>query len=130
MPVRRATVCLEISYYEHQQAAEEVVAEVTGAGGRVVAMRADQGSLADQRRLLTEADRLHGGLDILVNNAALARGQRLADVTEDDFDRTMAVGCTWPPRGRWSSSPRRSPASSAAAWVTGENLRVSGGLLV
>lgn len=84
------------SYYENQQAAEEVMAAATGAGGRAVALRADQGSPGDQRRLLTEADRLHGGLDILVNNAALARGQRLADVTEDEFDRTMAVNAKGP----------------------------------
>jgi 3-oxoacyl-[acyl-carrier protein] reductase len=91
-----AGAAVVFSFYQNQEAADEVVAEAAGAGGRVIAMRADQGSLDDQRRLLTEAGRLHGGLDILVNNAALARGQRLAEVTEDDFDRTMAVNAKGP----------------------------------
>jgi 3-oxoacyl-[acyl-carrier protein] reductase len=84
------------SYYQNQQAADDVVAAAAIRGARAVAVRADQGRLEDQQRLLAEADRLLGGLDILVNNAAIAPVQPIAEVTEADYDRVMAVNSKGP----------------------------------
>ncbi len=58
------------SYLQNEAAAAGVVREVAEDGGRAVAVRADQGSLDDLRRLTGQADEHLDGLDIVVINAA------------------------------------------------------------
>ncbi len=89
------------SYQQNERAAAEVVATAAAAGGRAaggraVAERADQGQMADQRRLIDAASRVLGGLDILVNNAGIAPGQQISEVTEADYDRVMTVNAKGP----------------------------------
>lgn len=84
------------SFQANQQAADEVVEAARARGRRAVAMRADQGSMADHQRFLAEAETALGGLDILVNNAAIASVQPIAEVTGADFDRAMAVNAKGP----------------------------------
>ncbi|GAA5042760.1 3-oxoacyl-[acyl-carrier protein] reductase [Thermocatellispora tengchongensis] len=75
-------------YRSAREAAEEVEA---AAKGRAYAVRADQGDPAEVRRLFHEAEERLGGLDILVNNAAINPTAPIAEFTDDDFDRIMAV---------------------------------------
>jgi 3-oxoacyl-[acyl-carrier protein] reductase len=79
------------SFVKDRGAAEEVVAGVRRAGGQAFAVQADQGETNDLERLFGEADRLLGGLDILVLNAAAVERTKIIDVTEDSYDRIMAV---------------------------------------
>jgi 3-oxoacyl-[acyl-carrier protein] reductase len=81
------------SFSSNQQAADEVVA---AGQGRVHAVRADQGDPADQTHLFEVAQQRLGGLDILVNNAAIGPPAAIVDVTPDDFDRVMAVNARGP----------------------------------
>ena len=87
------------SFIADEVAAQRVVGEVSEAGGKAFALRADQGDLADVRRLFDEArDRLDG-LDIVVINAAsIGTGvpPMINDVTEDLYDRSMAVNAKGP----------------------------------
>ncbi|MCZ2527172.1 glucose 1-dehydrogenase [Streptomyces sp. NPDC059506] len=86
-----------LSYRERRGDAEDVVAEVGSRGGRAVAVRADLSSVAAVRTLVTEAEEtLGGGLDILVNNAGWAVSAPLDEVTEEDYDRIMAVNAKAP----------------------------------
>lgn len=94
--VRRLTAdgaAVVFSYVSNEAAAREV-AEETGA----LAVRADQGSLADLNRLFEQADTHFSetGLDIVVCNAADALPQAIDDVTEEDYDRLMAVNAKGP----------------------------------
>ena len=84
------------SYLQDEAAAEAVAAEVTGAGGRALAVRADQGSLDDLRRLTGQAEEYLDGLDIVVINAAGGLPGLIGKVTEDDYDRFMAVHAKGP----------------------------------
>jgi 3-oxoacyl-[acyl-carrier protein] reductase len=84
------------SYLRDQAAADRVAAEVAAADGRAYPVRADQGSLADLRRLTMEAEERLDGLDIVVINAAGGTGAAIADVTEDGYDRFMAVHAKGP----------------------------------
>jgi 3-oxoacyl-[acyl-carrier protein] reductase len=79
------------SFVRHQPPAEEVVAAVAAAGGNARAVRADLGRLSDVRRLFDQAERHLGGLDILVNNAAVAVTASLAEASEQAYDQVMAV---------------------------------------
>ncbi len=84
------------SFIQDSEAAKSVVKDVTEAGGRAFAVRADQGSVADLRRLFAEAERRFDGLDVVVCNAASGVGGPVADVTEDSYDRYMAVNARGP----------------------------------
>ena len=84
------------SYLQNEAAAREVVREVTGDGGRAVAVRADQGSLDDLRRLAGQADEHLDGLDIVVINAAGCPVVPIDEMTEDAYDRYMAVHAKGP----------------------------------
>ena len=84
------------SYLQNDAAAGEVVGEVAGNGGRAFAVRADQGSLDDLRRLAMQADEHLDGLDIVVINAAGCPVVPIDEVTEDAYDRYMAVHAKGP----------------------------------
>ncbi len=79
------------SFVADEAAAQRVVGEVAGAGGKAFALRADQGNLDDVRRLFDEARERLDGLDIVVINAASGLPVAIDDVTEDSYDRFMAV---------------------------------------
>jgi len=84
------------SFVQDQAAADRVVSEVTGAGGRAFAVRADQGSLADLRRLCAVAEERLDGLDIVICNAASGPPTAIKDVTEEHYDQFMAVNARGP----------------------------------
>jgi dihydroanticapsin dehydrogenase len=68
-----------------------VVAEIREAGGEAVFARTDVTSDADCRRMVDTALETYGRLDILVNNAGIAGKGTVTEVSEDFWDRVMAV---------------------------------------
>jgi 3-oxoacyl-[acyl-carrier protein] reductase len=84
------------SYVRHEAAAQEVVDEIAEADGNAFAVQADQGSMGDLNRLFTEVDKRLDGLDIVVCNAAEAMPAPIDDVTEQTYDRYMAVNAKGP----------------------------------
>ena len=83
------------SFVRDQAAADRVVSEVTDAGGRAFAVRADQGSLDDLRRLATWQ---RSGWTAWTSrcNAGSVEPTPIDDVTEDLYDRYMAVNARGP----------------------------------
>jgi NAD(P)-dependent dehydrogenase (short-subunit alcohol dehydrogenase family) len=61
------------------------------AGARLLAVRADSASLADLDRLIALVGDRIGHLDGVFANAGVGIFQRSGDVTEQDFDHTVAV---------------------------------------
>ncbi len=89
----KAGASVIVNYHSSKEAAEETVAEVTGFGGRAIAIQADITQGAEVNRLLAEGTEAFGGiLDILVNNAGglLAR-KKLDEMDESFWDAVMAV---------------------------------------
>src|SRR5438093_3706713 len=60
-----------VNYASSKEGADRVVAEITGQGGRAIAVQADVAKPADIRRLFAEAKKAFGRLDVLVNNAGI-----------------------------------------------------------
>jgi 3-oxoacyl-[acyl-carrier protein] reductase len=84
------------TFVRHGAAAQEVLDEVAEAGGKAFAVQADQGSMDDLNRLFTEVEKRLDGLDIVVCNAADALPVPLEEVTEEEYDRYMAVNAKGP----------------------------------
>ncbi|HEX5402451.1 MAG TPA: SDR family oxidoreductase [Pseudonocardiaceae bacterium] len=80
-----------VHYHENKDAADEVATAIRTAGGQAVTAAADLGEPADIRALyaLTQAE--FGGLDIVVNNAAMIAGGPIEHFAVEDFDRLVAV---------------------------------------
>jgi len=71
--------------------AEAVVAAIRSAGGQAIFVQADVALEADCRRIMDTAVQTFGRLDILVNNAGIQSGTATLDLSEEEFDRVMAV---------------------------------------
>ncbi len=65
--------------------------EIVALGRRVLPLQMDMTKLQQIRDAVDAADRHFGKLDILVNNAGIAPGNLAENVTEVDFDQTLAV---------------------------------------
>jgi NAD(P)-dependent dehydrogenase (short-subunit alcohol dehydrogenase family) len=65
--------------------------EVRKLGRRALALRTDVTRLADLQVMADRTVGEFGRLDILVNNAGIHRSAHTADVTEEDWDRLLAV---------------------------------------
>ena len=74
-----------VNYSSSKSGADKVVAEITSAGGRAIAVQADLAKKADIERLFAETKKAFGRLDILVNNAGIYGFSPLEDVTEEYF---------------------------------------------
>lgn len=92
----REGAAVMFSFNRDEAAAEDVVAEVASFGGQAIAVRADQGNLADLKHLFSEVDRNLAGLDVVVNNAAINPMGNISDATERDFDEVMTVNTKGP----------------------------------
>jgi len=75
---------------------DETANAIASAGGKAVAVRADVSREDDVRRLVQEAVKAIGGLDIVVNNAAVGRFGPLEKMRVVDWDLVMAVNARGP----------------------------------
>jgi len=67
-------------------AAQETVELVQAAGGRMSSLHpADLTAMADCQKLVQLAIRVHGRIDVLFNNAAMAHFNWIEDITEDEW---------------------------------------------
>lgn len=76
-----------VNYASSKSGADKVVAEITAAGGKAVAVQADVAKKADIDRMFVETKQAFGTLDILVNNAGIYEMLPLEQVTEEHFHK-------------------------------------------
>ena len=76
-----------VNYSGSKAAAERVVAEITAAGGKAVAIQANLAVPAEIHRLFEDTRKAFGRLDILVNNAGIYEFRPLEEVDEAHFRR-------------------------------------------
>jgi 3-oxoacyl-[acyl-carrier protein] reductase len=76
-----------VNYASSQEGADKVVAEISSNGGKAVAVQGDVVKAADVKRLLAEAKKAFGSLDVLVNNAGVYQFDALGEITEESFHR-------------------------------------------
>ncbi len=76
-----------VNYASGRQGADTVVDQITRAGGKALAVRADIGRAADAQALVDAAIAKFDRLDILVNNSGVYAFQPIQEVTEAEFHR-------------------------------------------
>src|SRR5262245_18521079 len=80
-----------VNYASSKAGAEKVVAEITGKGGKAVAVQADVSKPDDIRRLFAETRRAFGRLDVLVNNAGVYDFAPLEAITPEHFHKQFGL---------------------------------------
>lgn len=80
-----------VNYAGNAQAAEEVVAAIRASGSEALAVQGDVSKVAEVKRLFDTAINHFGKLDILVNNAGVILYKKLAEITDEEFERLLGI---------------------------------------
>jgi NAD(P)-dependent dehydrogenase (short-subunit alcohol dehydrogenase family) len=75
----------------NESAGHEAASEISAAGGRAIFEPADVASAADCRRVVERTVSEFHGIDVLFNNAGIIRRASILELSEQDWDRVMAV---------------------------------------
>ena len=74
--------------------AQSAAKEIADAGGKAIAVKADISSKAEVEALFAKAVAELGPIDILVNNAGINRDAALHKMTDEQWDKVIAVNLT------------------------------------
>jgi 3-oxoacyl-[acyl-carrier protein] reductase len=86
-----AGAAVAINYLERADAATGVAESIRKQGGRAMVVGADVSKAAAVKAMVSDVERALGPIDVLVNNAGIGLVRAVDDLTEEDFDRTIAV---------------------------------------
>jgi 3-oxoacyl-[acyl-carrier protein] reductase len=78
-----------LNYLDDKAGAEAAAAEITALGRRAVTLAADIARPGEARRLVAEAERALGPVDVLVNNAGIFPRAPFLELTEDTWDAVL-----------------------------------------
>ena len=91
LALAEAGAAVAVNYLERATEAQNVVEAIRGAGGRAMAVAADVSRSAAVSQMMASVTRELGPVDVLVNNAGIGLIRSVDELTEEDFDRTIAV---------------------------------------
>lgn len=80
-----------VNYNSSPAAAEEVVAEITAAGGKATTVQANVADETQVEALFKQTVEAYGKVDILVNNAGITRDNLIIRMKPDDFDAVIEM---------------------------------------
>ncbi len=86
-----AGAAVAINYRAKENEARNVVETIRTSGGRAVAVCADVSQAVQVSEMMADVRRELGPVDVLVNNAGVGLVRSVEDLTEEDFDLTIAV---------------------------------------
>jgi 3-oxoacyl-[acyl-carrier protein] reductase len=91
MELSRAGAAVAVNYRQRADEAAKLIQALKGAGGRAIPAPADVSQAAEVAKLVEQVASELGPVDILINNAGIAITRGVDDLTEADFDHTIAV---------------------------------------
>src|ERR1700756_2309347 len=80
-----------VNYASSKAGADDVVAAITAAGGKAVAVGGDVSKAADAKGIVAAAVETYGRLDILVNNSGVYEMAPIEEITEAHFHKHFNV---------------------------------------
>jgi 3-oxoacyl-[acyl-carrier protein] reductase len=125
-----------VNYRQREAEANAVVAAIRNCGRKAIAVQADVSDGGAVQGMVATVERELGPIDVLVNNAGVALHRGLDDLTEADFDHTLAVNlksaflCTRAVLGhmrrqRWGRIVNISSGAARGAGVVGVHYNAS-----
>jgi 3-oxoacyl-[acyl-carrier protein] reductase len=91
LALAQAGAAVGVNYRERSSDADAVVEAIRKGGGRAASFGADVSLSTEVQSMARDVEDRLGPIDILVNNAGMAEVRGLDDLTEADFDRTLAT---------------------------------------
>jgi len=83
-----------VNYLHSQEEAAAVVSAIERLGRRACSVQADVSRLDEVERIATLLQKDFGAIDVLVNNAGINPTKPLAELTLEDWNRTLATNLT------------------------------------
>ena len=80
-----------VNYASSSTEADALVAELTAAGTKAIAVKADVSKADDVRRMFETTEQQLGKVDVLVNNAGVLKTLPLADTSDALYDQTFDI---------------------------------------
>jgi len=74
-----------VNYASAKEGADQVVDEITAAGGKAIALQGNVSNETDIARLFEETTKTFGPVDILVNNAGVYKFGAIEEINAEDF---------------------------------------------
>lgn len=87
----RAGADVAVNYFSREKEALETLALVRETGQRGILVQADVSKSSETAEMIGSVERELGQVQILVNNAGIVLGKSLDEITEQDWDRVLAV---------------------------------------
>lgn len=85
-----------LTFVDNSDKAFAVTMEIEREGNHSIAVRLDQSNRESIREAIAEVRSKLGRIDIVVNNAAISQEKPFETITDDDWDRMMAVNLRGP----------------------------------
>ena len=80
-----------INYFKSETAAQELATEIIHEGGKAKAYKADISDPSAVKKMVLDVISDFGGVDVLINNAAVSMQGLLTDMTDKDYERIMGI---------------------------------------
>jgi 3-oxoacyl-[acyl-carrier protein] reductase len=116
-----AGAAVAVNYRERAAEADAVVARIKQTGGRAIAIAADVSQADAVAAMVKQVATALGPVDILINNAGMVIPRGIDDLTESEFDQTIAVNL----KSAFLCSQAVLPAMRAGKW--GRIVNISSG---
>ncbi len=92
----QAGASVAFTYKQAKDAADGVVAEIEGAGGKAIALQADVCDRQAIHEALAAVGDVFGNVHILVNNAGINNPTDFDQITDEDWDEVLSVNLKGP----------------------------------
>ncbi|MBW1775339.1 MAG: 3-oxoacyl-ACP reductase FabG [Deltaproteobacteria bacterium] len=91
LALARNGVDIAVNFISRKEAAQGTVERIMALGRKAIAVQADVSVSSEVDRMVQDVRSELGEIEILVNNAAIAKQKTIEEVTEADWDETIAV---------------------------------------
>ena len=91
MALADAGAAVAINYVARRDAADTLAQTVRARGAHAIAVRADVSAAAEVARMIAHVETDLGPIDVLVNNAGIGNRHTIDELTEAEWDRTIAI---------------------------------------